>query len=128
VKDASKYTQSDFLALLATPTVATYESVFASLQRVTAEPLEWEAPGDDAEYITELRIGAMKNPGHAVITFSKYGNLAFVYLPMNPVIAASRLHEVLDECGWTVVPPDTAEMVLYQATKETVHDRFFHYV
>ena len=121
------YTIAQFLAMLDIPSSADYKAVFNAIRNMTNAPISWEAPGDDAEYITELQIGEMMNAGMIVITFSKYGNLCFAYVPKEPLIAGPVLERVLNECGWILVPPNAANMVIFPATGARVHDCFFNY-
>ena len=123
----SEYTPAQFLKLLSIPSSSEYELVFQSLRRATGEPLFWEAPGDEAEYIAELRIGDVKSPRSIGLVFSKYGNLCFMYLPDEPIIPTSLVESILGNCGWILISSDAAKIVLYPTTGETVHDRFFNY-
>lgn len=122
------FTLPQLIALLDVSSSAAYEAVYDSLRNTTNEPLSWDAPGDEAEYITQLRIGEMGSPHAVHITFSKHGNLCFLDLPSDPLVESSLLEDILRRCGWTLVSPQAAKLVLYATTHETVHDRFFNYV
>ncbi len=117
-----------FLRLLEVPTTADYHAVFDSLRKLTPEPIHWEWPGDDAEYITELQIGGIEDNRKVIVCFSKYGNLCYAYVPSDPLIGLSRLEVILNTCGWVLVLPEEANIVLFEKTKATVFHCFFSYV
>ena len=122
-----EFTTAQLLNLLDIQSSADYQAVFDAVQCITIEPLSWDAPGDDAEYITSLIIGGMNDPKNVGVTFSKHGNLSYAYLPNEPLIAVSAFEPILKSCGWTLVSPDIAKKVLYPLTGATVHDCFFSY-
>ena len=122
------YTPEQFDVLYNTVSSADCGSVMSALQSLTEEPLTFDAPGDDAEFLTEFLVGEMKNPRKVVLIFSKRGNLCFGYFPDEPLIEASILEPVLNHCGWTLIPPSAASIVLCPATGARVIDCFFDYI
>ena len=123
-----EFTITRLLALRETPSSADYEAVYQCLQSATTEPLSWMAPGDEADFITELRIGELENPKKIVLTFSKWGNLCSAHAPHEGLVSLDTIGAVLNQCGWKLVPPPVAEMILYPASGATVDDCFFSYI
>jgi hypothetical protein len=121
------FTRDQFLALFESPSSADYEAVYVLLQHETKEQLSWEPPGDDAEYITELRIGDIKDPKKICVTFSRWGNLCYAHVPTEPILPPAVLEDILQRCGWNLVSPEASTIVLFPP-RETVHDRFFNYI
>ena len=114
--------------LFEVPSTANHIPLHGALSELMNSVLEWDAPGDDAEYISELRVGKIGDPGMIVIAFSKWGNLCFVDMKSDSIIGRESLLEVLHQHGWSVVAPEIARLCLWPNSRQTIHDRFFNYI
>lgn len=118
-------TREQLIALLRVPTTADCEAIAQDLRKLTDAAIKGDAPGSEANYITDVYVGEISDARHIVIRFSKFGNACYSNASENTIVSSDQLDKLLETRGWRRLCCETVESVLFPDNGVTVWDSFF---